>query len=70
MQLLRELGIRFLGAVPIDVQVREGGDSGAPIVAAAPDSPAGAALRQIAGQVAAQIAVRAMRVPLKVVQTA
>jgi len=69
-RMAEELGVRFLGEVPIDVQVREGGDAGAPIVVAAPDSPAGAALREIAGQVAAQIAIRAMRVPLRVVQTA
>jgi ATP-binding protein involved in chromosome partitioning len=69
-RMAEELGIRFLGEVPIDVAVREGGDAGAPIVASQPDSPAARALADIAGQVAAQIAVRAMRIPLKVVQTA
>jgi ATP-binding protein involved in chromosome partitioning len=68
--MAEELGIRFLGEIPIDVAVREGGDTGAPIVAARPDSPAAKAFAAIAGQVAAQIAVRAMRIPLKVVQTA
>jgi ATP-binding protein involved in chromosome partitioning len=69
-KMAEDLGIRFLGEVPIDVAVREGGDAGAPIVASAPESPAARALTEIAGQVAAQIAVRAMRIPLKVVQTA
>jgi ATP-binding protein involved in chromosome partitioning len=69
-RMAEELGIRFLGDVPIDVAVREGGDAGAPIVASVPDSPAARAFAGIAGQVAAQIAVRAMRIPLKVVQTA
>ena len=37
-----------LGAIPIDVRLREGGDNGKPVVLSDPDSPAGSALRAIA----------------------
>ena len=33
------MGLPFLGEVPIDLAIREGGDSGSPLVAAHPDSP-------------------------------
>jgi ATP-binding protein involved in chromosome partitioning len=61
--------IPLLGEVPIDVRVRSGGDEGQPVVAAAPDSAAAQAFREVAGKVAAQISIQAMRV-LRVVQTA
>ncbi len=46
--LAAELELPFLGAVPLDVQVREAGDAGVPTVSRAPDSPAGKALREVA----------------------
>jgi ATP-binding protein involved in chromosome partitioning len=55
-----EMGIPFLGEVPIDPQVRAGGDEGQPVVIAAPDSPAGQALRQIARELAAKISIQNM----------
>ena len=45
----------FLGEIPLDVQVREAGDSGRPTVISAPDSPAGRALREIAEQLVATL---------------
>ncbi|MEZ6018216.1 MAG: Mrp/NBP35 family ATP-binding protein [Planctomycetota bacterium] len=51
-------GFPFLGEVPIDPDVRTGGDQGAPVVVAAPDRPSGVALLEIAGRVAQRIAVR------------
>jgi ATP-binding protein involved in chromosome partitioning len=66
--MAQELGIPFLGEVPIDVRVRTGGDEGAPIVAAQPDSPAARGFLDVAGKVAAQISIQNMRV-LRVVQT-
>ena len=63
------MGIPFLGEVPIDTRVRSGGDEGQPIVAAAPDSPAARAFVEVAGKVAAQVSIQAMRV-LRVIQTA
>jgi ATP-binding protein involved in chromosome partitioning len=43
-----KLGIPFLGHIPIDPAIREGGDSGHPIVVANPASPQAAAFRAIA----------------------
>jgi ATP-binding protein involved in chromosome partitioning len=68
-RMATDMGIPFLGSVPIDTRVRSGGDEGQPIVAAAPESPAGAAFIDVAGKVAAQISIQAMRV-LRVIQTA
>ena len=41
--------VPVLGNIPIDVRLREGGDEGKPVVLSDPDSPAGAALRAVAG---------------------
>ncbi|WP_203990593.1 Mrp/NBP35 family ATP-binding protein [Sphaerisporangium rufum] len=48
--LTRTLGSRvpLLGQVPIDLGLREGGDSGKPLVLSEPESPAAAELRRIA----------------------
>jgi ATP-binding protein involved in chromosome partitioning len=51
-------GFPFLGEVPIDPDVRTGGDLGAPIVIAAPERASAVALLEIAGRVAQRIAVR------------
>jgi ATP-binding protein involved in chromosome partitioning len=67
--MAQDLGIPFLGEVPIDVRVRQGGDTGKPIVAEAPDSPAAQAFIDVAGRVAAQVSIQNMRV-LRVIQTA
>jgi ATP-binding protein involved in chromosome partitioning len=40
--------VPLLGQVPIDVEIREGGDAGSPVVVATPDSPGAVALRGIA----------------------
>ncbi|WP_165990052.1 Mrp/NBP35 family ATP-binding protein [Streptomyces sp. YIM 98790] len=40
--------VPVLGRIPIDVRLREGGDEGKPVVLTDPDSPAGAALREVA----------------------
>src|SRR3954451_17788677 len=42
--------VPVLGNIPIDVRLREGGDEGKPVVLTDPDSPAGSALRAIAGK--------------------
>jgi ATP-binding protein involved in chromosome partitioning len=47
----------YLGSVPLEANVRIGGDSGEPIVVAYPDSPAAQALNEIAQRVAARISV-------------
>ena len=58
-----ELGVDFLGEVPIDTRVVEGGDVGRPILVHAPEAPAAAAFRAIAGNVARKLAVLAERTP-------
>jgi len=40
--------VPVLGSIPIDLQLRQGGDEGKPVVLSDPDSPAGVALRAIA----------------------
>jgi ATP-binding protein involved in chromosome partitioning len=40
--------VPVLGEVPIDVRLREGADTGVPLVLADPDTPAAKELRQIA----------------------
>jgi ATP-binding protein involved in chromosome partitioning len=52
--LSRSTGTRvpLLGQIPIDPRVREGGDSGEPVVLDAPDSPAARALRSVADALA------------------
>jgi len=52
-----ELGIDFLGEVPIEPGVREAGDKGVPVVASAPESAPARAFEQIAGKVAARLSV-------------
>ncbi|WP_055588674.1 Mrp/NBP35 family ATP-binding protein [Peterkaempfera griseoplana] len=42
--------VPVLGAIPIDIRLREGGDEGKPVVLSDPDSPAGEALRAVAGK--------------------
>ena len=49
------LDVPFLGEVPIDPKVVVGGDSGEPIVVSDPQSPASAAFRELARQVAQQV---------------
>ena len=68
-RMAEDLGIPFLGEVPIDTRVRSGGDEGRPIMIAAPEAPAAQAFAAVAGKVAAQISIQAMRV-LRVIQTA
>jgi ATP-binding protein involved in chromosome partitioning len=46
--------VPLLGQVPIDQHVREGGDTGAPVVLTHPDSPAAQAYEQIAETLAAR----------------
>jgi ATP-binding protein involved in chromosome partitioning len=58
-----ELGVPFLGEVPIDPRVVEGGDRGRPILVHAPDSEAARALREIAGKIARRLAVLAESTP-------
>ena len=53
-----DMGIPFLGAIPIDPQVCVSGDAGVPIVHSSPDSPAALAFIAAAEKLAAQISIR------------
>jgi len=53
-----KLGVDFLGAIPIDVAIREGSDRGEPLLASDPDGVQAQAITEIARQIAARIAVR------------
>jgi ATP-binding protein involved in chromosome partitioning len=57
--LSAELGIPFLGRVPIYEPIRVGGDTGVPIVVGEPDSPAAQAFRAAAERLAAQLSIAA-----------
>jgi len=48
----KELGVPFLGGIPLDAEIAEGGDAGVPIVVKRPDGPHAQAFRRIAQAVA------------------
>jgi ATP-binding protein involved in chromosome partitioning len=58
-----KMGIRFLGEVPIDLAIREGGDHGLPIVAGAPDSPQAQAFLAVARNVAGAVSTQVLKAP-------
>lgn len=53
-----ELKIPFLGEIPIDSKIRQGGDKGQPVVAASPDSSQAKGFVSLAEQVESQISCR------------
>jgi ATP-binding protein involved in chromosome partitioning len=62
-RLANERNVPFLGRVPLEAEVRKGGDYGRPVVVTSPDSPAGKAFYQIAQNVAARVSVVMMQSP-------
>lgn len=54
-QTATELNTDFLGQIPLDQSIREGGDSGTPIVLGNPDSQAAKVFREIANTVLAKV---------------
>jgi ATP-binding protein involved in chromosome partitioning len=50
-RLAEQTGVAFLGEVPLEMPVREGGDAGVPIVVGQPESPAAVALAEVAAAV-------------------
>jgi ATP-binding protein involved in chromosome partitioning len=71
-KLAKEGGVPFLGTIPIDANIRAGGDSGKPIIFEYPKSPAASALRSIAEQIAAKVSVAAIEnknvVPITIIE--
>jgi ATP-binding protein involved in chromosome partitioning len=55
-----ELGVPFLGAIPLHPDVRLGGDRGRPVVLEKPDSEYARALGAIAGRLAQRISIHAL----------
>jgi len=62
----------FLGKIPIDQNVRIGGDTGKPIVVSYPESPVALALQDIAQKIAAKVSVAALsgknELPINIVE--
>lgn len=71
-RMAEQFDVPFLGSVPLDPQVRVGGDAGRPVVVEQPDSQAAQALVEIAERVAAQVSVlsfsREEAIPLQIVE--
>src|SRR5437660_3740260 len=65
-RLADEYGVPLLGSVPLGIGVREGGDSGVPVVVSDPDSPQAEAFRRVAEEVARQVSIEAMKPELVV----
>ncbi|MEJ5305158.1 MAG: iron-sulfur cluster carrier protein ApbC [Ignavibacteria bacterium] len=59
-----EMGIPFLGEIPINPLIREGGDTGKPIVIADPDCEETRKIMEIARNMAAQISIRNINAPI------
>jgi ATP-binding protein involved in chromosome partitioning len=58
-QLAQAMDVTFLGRLPIYQPIREGSDSGVPLVIAEPGSPAGRAFMAVAERAAAQVSIAA-----------
>jgi ATP-binding protein involved in chromosome partitioning len=56
--MAQEVGVPFLGEIPLEPAVREGGDEGTPIVVRDPESAAARSIRAISRKIAAAISVR------------
>lgn len=59
-KMAEELGVPLLGCVPLEMNVRQGGDQGLPIVVTEPQSASAKALVAIAQQIAAKVSVAAL----------
>jgi ATP-binding protein involved in chromosome partitioning len=67
-KLAQELGVPFLGGIPIYQPIREGGDAGVPLLISEPEAPAAKAVVEVAARAAAQISIAAYKtIPLTVV---
>jgi len=58
-RMAEQHGVEFLGALPLDIRIREQADSGNPTVASMVDSQISAIYRDIARKTAAKLAIRA-----------
>src|SRR5262249_52660343 len=71
-RMAAELKLAFLGRVPICQPIREGGDTGVPLMISEPDSPAAQAFMATAERTAAQVSIasfnRPATIPLTIVR--
>ncbi len=58
-----KMGIRFLGEIPIDLAIREGGDRGVPVVAGHPGSPQAESFLTVARNVAGAVSTQVLKAP-------
>ncbi len=63
-EMAKELGVPFLGGIPIYQPIREGGDTGVPLLISEPDSPAAKAIVDVAARAAAQVSIAAYKQPV------
>jgi ATP-binding protein involved in chromosome partitioning len=56
--LAERMKIPFLGEIPLDKRIREGGGPGVPLMVHEPDSPLAAVYKEVASQLAAQVSIR------------
>lgn len=70
-RMATEAGVPFIGTIPMDPAVRQGGDNGVPVVVSYPDSSVAKALQAIGEDVAAKISVAAVQqsnvIPINVI---
>jgi ATP-binding protein involved in chromosome partitioning len=70
-QMATELGVPFIGRIPIYQPIREGSDTGVPLMISEPDSPAGRAIMAAAERAAAQVSIASFTrstIPITVVR--
>ena len=60
-KLAKMTGVPFIGSIPIDPQVRVGGDQGMPVSLSHPDSPVSKKLVEITEKIAAQVSIQAVK---------
>jgi ATP-binding protein involved in chromosome partitioning len=60
-KLAEQTNVSFIGSIPMDPSVREGGDSGKPVTITNPDSAVARALHAVAEDLAAKISVAALQ---------
>lgn len=70
-KLAQERNVPFLGRIPLDAEVRKGGDYGRPIVVTQPENPAAKAFQEMAQRIAARSSVLMLQnsdvIPLNVI---
>jgi ATP-binding protein involved in chromosome partitioning len=60
-QAASRLGVPYLGAIPLEIAIREDSDRGTPIVISRPESAGAKAFREVASQIAARTSIQSFR---------